>query len=153
MVWGAGFVSVGAVTFESAAYVARYALKKINGAFASSHYRVIDPETGEVHELHPEFVRMSLKPAIGKNWFRKFETDIYPSDFAVLRGKKMKPPRYYDRLYEAIEPEKLQLIKEARLDYASSRQSDQTPARLAVREAVATAAIALKSPRKLGAEK
>lgn len=47
--WPFGFCSIGDVTFESAAYVARYACKKITGEAASRHYERIDYETGEIH--------------------------------------------------------------------------------------------------------
>lgn len=36
--WPFGFCSVGEVTFESAAYVARYIMKKVTGDAAESHY-------------------------------------------------------------------------------------------------------------------
>jgi hypothetical protein len=53
-VWGLGHASVGDLTFESAAYVARYVMKKVNGSLKQSHYEVIDYDTGEVvgHILH-----------------------------------------------------------------------------------------------------
>jgi hypothetical protein len=41
-VWGLGHASVGDLTFESAAYVARYVMKKVNGSLKKSHYEVID---------------------------------------------------------------------------------------------------------------
>lgn len=53
--WDRGFVHVGEVTPESAAYVAGYALKKITGKQAAEHY--LNPETGEFRI--PEFLRIS----------------------------------------------------------------------------------------------
>lgn len=41
--WPYGFSSVGDVNFESAAYVARYIMKKISGEAAESHYRFFRP--------------------------------------------------------------------------------------------------------------
>lgn len=46
-IWGLGHVVIGEVTFESAAYVARYVMKKINGPNAQMHYSVYDKDTGE----------------------------------------------------------------------------------------------------------
>lgn len=103
--WGMGFCTVGAVTFESAAYTARYVLKKVGGRDKTEgHYRVTVADTGEVVELLPEYVTMSLKPTIGKNWYRDFSSDVYPDDFVVVRGKRMKPPKYYDRMHELEDP-------------------------------------------------
>ena len=63
--WGKGLTSVGGVTFQSAAYVARYIMKKVTGDAAEDHYTRIDPETGEVFERVPEFTNMSRRPGIG----------------------------------------------------------------------------------------
>lgn len=139
LVWGKGFCTVGAVTFESAAYTARYIVKKINGAPAAEHYRVIDATTGEICNVLPEFANMSLKPAIAKDWFGKFKSDVYPDDFVVIRGKKMKPPKYYDKLHELVDPESHLEIKEERDAYARTQKENSTSERLAVRETVALA--------------
>lgn len=139
--WPQGFCTTGAITFESAAYVARYVMKKINGDAAKDHYRVVDPETGEVHDLLPEYTTMSLKPAIAKGWYEKFKSDAYPSDFLVLRGRKMKPPKYYDRLLELEDPEARAAIKARREQEALLREGDSTTARLRVREQVKQAQI------------
>lgn len=118
--WPSGFCTVGAVTFESAAYVARYTTGKLNYE-KEDKYEFIDVETGEVTAVQPEYTTMSLKPAIAKEWYAKFEGDAYPSDFIVLRGKKMKPPKYYDRLLELEDPEAHAAIKAARAKHAASR--------------------------------
>lgn len=136
--WLKGFCTVGAVTFESAAYVARYVLKKMTGPAAAGHYQVID-EDGEIHQLQPEYVTMSLKPAIGKDWYAEFQADVYPDDFVVIRGRKMKPPKYYDRLHDIEKPTAHALIKEARESFARQHALNSTPERLKVRETVAAA--------------
>ena len=45
--WPYGYSSVGEVTFESAAYVARYITKKVTGDPAQEHYEYIDPKSGK----------------------------------------------------------------------------------------------------------
>jgi len=137
--WSAGRATIGTVNFESAAYVARYVTKKVTGEAAKAHYTRVSKRTGEVVELRPEYATMSRRPGIGFEWFRKFATDVYPSDEVITRGKSAKPPRYYDHLYAVMEPE---LFEEIRKDRARARRrEDESPARLAVREECTTARV------------
>lgn len=135
--WGKGFCSLGAVTFQSAAYVARYILKKINGDPAQPHYENTDVETGEITNRLPEYTTMSLKPGIGAEWFKKFSSDVFPDDFVVLGGKKFKTPRFYDKLIRrSCGEEFLETIKATRELNGRKKAYDSTPKRLLVREAV-----------------
>lgn len=155
--WPYGYSSVGDVTFQSAAYVARYIMKKITGSGSDSHYENgFDPETGEVLFRTPEFNKMSLKPGIGAGWYDKFSSDVYPHDFVVVNGKKCNPPRYYDKLLErsdevlsfvrydgevvSFSPQ-LESVKDARFAAASLRELDNTPERRMVKEQVALATL------------
>lgn len=86
-----GYVTVGDVTFESAAYVARYVTKKITGAQADDYY----------NGRTPEYTVMSRRPGIGAGFFEKYSEDIYGKDFIVIRDNiKCKPPAYFDRIYD-----------------------------------------------------
>lgn len=109
-IWGKGIISLGAVTWESAAYVARYMLKKQKGDNAKWYY--------ESKGQTPEFTRMSRKPGIGMNYFLDNMDKIYQNDEIIIPTKKgskaIKPPRYYDQLFDICEPEQMQLIKEKR---------------------------------------
>lgn len=149
--WPFGMCSIGAVTFESAAYVARYVCKKVTGDKAVEHYEYIDPVSGEVFNREPEFVRMSLKPGIGSHWFDRYGSQVYPADMVVMRGARAKPPKYYDRLYERDNPEVMELIRLQRaLDgQEESVWLDNSPRRLRDKEAVVTAAMSQFS-RKVG---
>lgn len=143
--WPYGFNTVGELTFDSAAYVARYITKKVTGQAALLHYTDIDFKTGEVlNERKPEYTTMSRRPGIGKKWFDEFKDEVYPSDSVVVRGKEMKPPKYYDSQYEIIEPEKFLKIKDERVKEASKHLNDQTEERLKVRQKVAEAKLNLK---------
>jgi len=136
-IWGKGFCSIGEVTFQSAAYVARYIMKKQSGPKSKEHYQHVDGETGEISERVPEFTVMSRRPGIAADWFAKFATDVYPDDFVTLQGKKYKTPRYYDKLLARITPGGYaEVIKLARRETAKKSAGDNTPARLAVREQV-----------------
>lgn len=144
--WPYGYVSFGAVTFESAAYVARYCLKKVNGRDARQHYEAgVDPDTGEVLQLQPEFTHMSLKPGIGAGWFNKYSTEVYPCDEVIINGKPVKPPKYYDKLYDKIPFNDLDQIRAQRELDAYILRGDNTSERLAVKEQVTTARSNLSS--------
>lgn len=135
--WGKGYVTIGHVTFESAAYVARYCQKKITGDQAELHYGVCDPLTGEWFQVHPEYATQSK--GIGRAWYEKYSTDCFPSDFLIHNGKKLKVPKYYERLYQLEEPEKLFQIKKARKAAAKLHADNNTYDRLEVRKEVLTA--------------
>lgn len=139
--WKHGFSSVGAVTFQSAAYVARYVMKKITGNRAASHYTYVD-EHGEIHSRQPEFNQMSRRPGIGAEWIRKFHHDVYPSDYVVTNGHETKTPRYYDKLLKKQQPELLQQLKQRRQDKQRLSAKDNTPKRLAAKAAVTEAKLA-----------
>lgn len=137
--WGFGNVSIGELNFETAAYVARYVTKKVNGPAARDHYlSSVDPDTGECFYRYPEFSRMSLKPGIGAPWFDKWYEDFLSRDYVVMRGRKMRAPRYFDRLALRAFPERAEALFALRPDPA--RMADNSRRRLAVRESVVTSA-------------
>jgi hypothetical protein len=133
-----GFSSIGDVTFQSAAYVARYITKKITGEMANEHYTHIDPATGECFLRRPEYTKMSLKPAIGKTWFEKYYNDVYPHDFIVVNGKRMKPPKYYDHLLERLNPEMYKDVKNNRKINALANLDNNSEERLMAAELIQT---------------
>jgi len=135
--WPFGYSSIGDVSFESAAYVARYVMKKITGNAATDHYMYIDYSTGEIHNRKPEFNRMSLKPGIGQGWIEKFHSDVYPQDFVVVNGKKVRPPRYYDRFFKKLNDDSFEDVIFARELLAKNNSLDNTPERLIVKAQVA----------------
>lgn len=134
--WTFGFSSIGAVTFQSAAYVARYIMKKITGKEAKNHYERFDSETGEVYYLQPEYTCMSRRPGIGKDWIKKYDKDTYKDDFVIINGKKLRPPRYYDNYYVEINPQHMEQIKIERELDALKYVDNNTKDRLRVREIV-----------------
>lgn len=140
-IWEKGYAPVGAVTFDSAAYVARYVTKKVTGPHAVDHYRVVDGETGEVWNRVPEFCHMSLKPGIGATWFDKYKSEVFPRDRVVVRGVECKPPRYYSKLAERDAAFDSDGVEFKRYKKAIPHRWDGTPERLAVREKVRKAQI------------
>lgn len=102
--WGKGLCSLGALTFESAAYTAGYINKKIlisedTPEKYREHYSRVDTTTGEVRSVLPEFARMSLNPGIGATWVDRYRADVFPRDYCIVDGRKVPVPRYYlDRI-------------------------------------------------------
>lgn len=116
VLWKLGSVYVGDVTFESAAYVARYVMKKVGSDGVKRE--IFDVDTGEIFLREHEYSRMSLKPGIGAEWFSRFACDVFPRNHVVMRGVKCSVPRYYDTLLGRINPVYLAAMKAQRVDGA-----------------------------------
>lgn len=130
--WGMGHARFGAVSFESARYCAGYIMdKELGGDFG--RYDRVNSETGETWKVEPEFSTMSLKPGLGYDWFKKFGGDVWPGDFVVIDGRKMKPPKYYETL---IDEALLEEVKRKRKLQAADEKArwNNSPVRLVVRE-------------------
>lgn len=104
--WPFGFHIISEVTENSAGYCARYVTKKINGDMSDLYY----------NGRKKEYITMSRNKGIGYQWFEKYgKTDCFPQDFVLDQKQfKMKPPRYYDKLYDLECPDDFDLIKKAR---------------------------------------
>lgn len=119
-IWGKGMLAVGEVTFSSCAYVARYVTKKKTGTTAKEEYL----RKGQL----PEYVRMSRKPGIARNYYEDKKKDIYKVDYLIqstCRGNilKVKPPKYYDKLYDLEDPEAMEIIKYKRKERAENAEN------------------------------
>lgn len=131
--WTHGRVRIGTLTARSAAYVARYTIKKQYGEAAQKEYA----DKGRVAPF------LLCSQGIGRGYFAKWRCDIYPSDF-VVDGEdfqKHSVPRFYDKLLEECDKAAYEAVKRTRLEKASKRYNaaDNTPQRLAVREECASA--------------
>lgn len=101
-------------------------MKKITGKLADQMdektglkpYERIDYYTGEIIEVSPEYSRMSRGGrhgrGVGYDWISKYTLDCYPKDFTTIRGLRMRPPKYYDRILEEIDPHMYDDIKSGR---------------------------------------
>lgn len=108
--WPFGFHSIGDVNFETCAYTARYILKKQTGLSAEVYNDL---------KIIPEFLLMSRRPGIAKNYYLTHKDKIYASDCLNyltkdLKLKSVKPSRYFDSLYDLEQPEHLAILKEQR---------------------------------------
>ena len=122
-VWGNGFVVVASVTWETCAYTARYVMKKLYGAEAEFY---------DNFNLEPEFTRMSRKPGIGRQYYDD-HPDLYEYEFINIStekgGRKFRPPKYYDRLFDVDCPEesaKLKAIRTKMADEAKKAKLQKT---------------------------
>lgn len=140
-IWGLGNTSVGALTFDTAAYTARYVTKKQLGK-GGPGYVHLDEITGELITLQQPFSAMSLRPAIAARWLHRYHGDIYGAekDYVILKGKKHKPAKYYDKLYDTINPERMAYLKYKR----ETESEPQTEIQLATRATLTRANLAKK---------
>lgn len=134
--WTFGRHIIGELTWESAAYVARYCCKKITGEAAEKHYQKLDRESGEILQLVPEFVTMSRRPGIGQQWFEKYGGTVHTNDSITHEGRSLKVPKYYDRKCEQADKEVISRVKELRIERMSRHADDNTLLRLRSREKV-----------------
>ena len=110
--WGRGHTTVGELNFDTASYTARYVTKKVKGDATNIH---INPSTGEVTEINDVYCTMSRANGLGFDAYQKYKHNWYGNDFIVNgNGIKMKPPRYFDKLYEEEFPKEFEAIKKAR---------------------------------------
>jgi hypothetical protein len=129
--WAKGLCSIGELTYESAAYCARYMLKKVTGHMHDDHYMRWD-DYGVAYWLEPEYTTMSRRPGIGKEWYEKYKTDVFPSDELPVPGRGVfkNVPRYYEDLLEKSDPDLHQKIKVERAKYRKNNPEEYTPGRL-----------------------
>lgn len=138
--WSHGQVLIGKLEYDSAAYVASYVTKKLAG---KSGY-VVDPETGEIIRS-PEMARMSLKPGLGYDYFRKYYDEIIRTGMIYVSGKRVPIPRYFlDKapMLHAIELKAQRY--QASVERWAKEPEEQTAARRSQLRQVAAAALANK---------
>lgn len=129
-----GYATLGDLNFTSAAYIARYVIKK--ELRDNSKYEYIDIETGEVHDREPEMLRMSLRPGLGTKFYEQYKSDMFPHDFCVIQGKKMKPPKYYYKKLAKDDGFIYDSIQYEREIQSRTRMEDNTSERREVKEKV-----------------
>lgn len=126
-IWKKGICSIGELTWNSAAYVARYVVKKQKGTTKG----LVDLCGNLVSGIEPEFTRMSRMPGIAWKYYDEHKHQFYETDEIVMsiRGKvrTIKPPRYFDKMYdlENEDPFIMSDIKKARADNAKRAMQDQ----------------------------
>lgn len=110
-IWGKGMVVAAQVNWNTCAYVARYVTKKVGLPTQEEYYKCLG--------VKPEFFRMSRKPGIGRKYFEEHADEIYKKDEVLIHKygggtMKVKPPKYYDKLYDVFNHEKMEEVKKER---------------------------------------
>ncbi|UOF78947.1 replication associated protein [Microviridae sp.] len=135
-----GWATISDLTPDSAAYTARYSLKKITGDLAEEddpithikHYQRIMP-SGMLVDLVPEYTNMSRMPGIGKGWLDLYSKEVLDNDAVLFKECRIKPPRFYDLKLVDVDPFIVDENKFKRIDKAKN-SVDNTPIRLETRE-------------------
>lgn len=112
--WGKGFCLITDFSYETAAYVARYMLKKHKGK---------DKDYYDKNGIVPEFTRSSRRPGLAFDYYDKHKDKIYSFDkISIVNGDgkplNVRPPKYFDRLFDIENPEQLQYNKDKRKAFA-----------------------------------
>lgn len=109
-IWGKGRIALSPVNWETCSYVARYIMKKQKGPGSKEYYE----EKGQI----PEYVCMSRNPGIARNYYEQKKDTIYLTDEIFIPTKngiqKVRPNRYFDKLYDIEEPGIMSDIKRKR---------------------------------------
>ena len=129
--WPFGFVQVGEANCQSAAYVARYCLKKRTGKMADEHYYNVN-EDGVAEFVLPEYCTMSRRPGIGYGFFEKYCSDMVPSDEVPVPGLGVvkKVPRYYAEFIREEDEGLYEEVKKLRRVFRAAHGEEYTPERL-----------------------
>lgn len=98
--WPYGISILSDASWETCAYVARYVTKKYVGKDAKVHYESLG--------IVPEFLRMSRRPGLGRQYFED-HPELW--DYTCINvstpdgGRKIYPPKYYRKLLEERSPD------------------------------------------------
>lgn len=107
--WGMGQIQIAQATPETYRYVAGYVTKKM--------YEIEKEKANVYYELgQPKpFACMSLKPGLGDSYYQKHKKEIWRQGYIqCTNGKQAQIPRYYEKMMETENPERLWKIKQHR---------------------------------------
>lgn len=141
--WPYGHHALGDVTFESAAYTARYCMKKKQNGKTRT-----DGKT-------PEYIVMSRNPGLGAGYFQRYQSELINHDTIIVNGLPAALPRFYDNKLAGLTTmteqiglhTKFELVKIKRRRKLSSplSRADRSLRRLRIREVVTLAKLKLKA--------
>lgn len=156
--WGQGLATTQDLTPETAAYAARYCVKKRERAAAQAKPDArrgyvkkedragmcVDRVTGELYRFVPEFCQASLKPAIGIPFLEKFFQDVWNAQGVVMPDGHIAPiPTAFMNQIRKWREADYQEAKRRRRDQAFEYLPESMPRRLQDRATVARARLSL----------
>jgi len=120
--WGMGRTQIMPLNFETAAYVARYVMKKIK---SPGHTRIklaplpppegVDPTGSPTLAFVPvadeRSVCVSRRPGVGADWYKKYKYTLCNTHTLHSRGRPMAAPQFFNRRMEIDDPNLYQKIK------------------------------------------
>lgn len=118
--WQKGKIEIEDSSWNCAAYVSRYVMKKQKGTGAEVYKRL---------GILPEFLRMSNRPGIGADWLNYNKDKLLRNDYLSVKNlngvQTSRPPRYFDKLmlkYEySIDAQRMEVNKLRRIKNARER--------------------------------
>lgn len=146
-IWGKGECKIGDVNYKTAAYVARYVVKKVDGKMRDAGHYLVHDMDGVLHERCPEFSRMSRRPGIGYSYYARYGGELRTHDSLIIDGRPAPSIRYYDLITERVDVKRYHAIKLARgpSTVAEARDMKREEIRLRrISEHIAKAAMKLK---------
>lgn len=121
-IWGNGLTEYGSVTHDSAAYVAKYCVKKLTGEQGDARYNYSDLD-GNLVCRRPEYGMRSN--GLGKSWIKRFKSDVLVGDTVFAKdGRQIKPPRYYDKVLKEEFSSEFEILHRRRMAGIRGRVSD-----------------------------
>ena len=115
--WQQGYVVVAPASWRTAAYTARYVLKKRRGKDSKQWYTDLG--------VTPESTRSSNRPGIASAYYNEHWEELYygKSQKIILpaidgHANITTPPRFFDEKFRKVDPERLELIKRQRREIA-----------------------------------
>jgi len=148
-IWGKGFIDIGTVTFQSAAYVARYITKKVSGEAKDLHYctGAVEESTGEIIKRQPEYMTVSNKShresqikgrgGLGYRFYELYKHDMFNIGQVVMyngeQSFQCRIPQYYRDCYKVDHPELFEEYKTKLLEiFRNKPTKDKSQSRLDV---------------------
>jgi hypothetical protein len=76
---------------------------------------------------------MSRRPGLGSEWYNRFHSDAFPSDYLIHQGKKHPVPRFYINKLKEGNPVVFETIRKKRVLARELLKDDNTADRLFVK--------------------
>lgn len=115
--WPFGFSTIADISWDTCAYVSRYCLKKRNNDLTDLY---------DMFDLTPEFTIMSRRPGIARQYYDDNKDNIYRNQEIFISdqngSKKIRPPKYFDDLYDIDYPSDFEVIKNHRREFAKMKK-------------------------------